>query len=74
MAKAASIVKTIHDNDLEKVLKKLGFYEKLVRRELRCAICGRQLTLENLARPYRENEEVKLVCNRIGCLVQEEFS
>ena len=70
MAKAASIVKAIHDSDLEKVLKKLGLYERLVRGELKCAICGRPLTLENLGGLYRENGEVKLVCNRIECLVE----
>ncbi len=69
MAKAASIVKAIHDSDLEKVLKKLGLYERLVRGELKCAICGRPLTLENLGGLYHDNDEVKLVCNRIECLV-----
>ncbi len=70
MAKATNIVKAIHDSDLEKVLKKLGLYERLIRGELKCAICGRPLTLENLGGLYRENGEVKLVCNRIECLVE----
>ncbi len=70
MIKAASMVKAIHDSDLEKVLKKLGLYEKLVRGELRCTICGRPLTLETLGGLYKENGEVKLVCNRIECLVE----
>ncbi len=70
MVKAVSIVKAIHDTDLERVLKKLGLYEKLVAGELRCSICGRLLTLENLGGIYRENGEVKLVCNKIECLVE----
>ncbi len=70
MARAVSIVKAIHDSDLERVLRKLGLYEKLVRGEFRCAVCGRPLTLENLGGLYRENGEVKLVCNRIECLVE----
>ena len=70
MAKVVGIVKAIHDSDLEKVLRRLGLYEKLVRGELKCAICGRPLTLENLGGLYKVNGEVKLVCNRIGCLAE----
>ncbi len=70
MAKAINIVKGIHDSDLENILKKLGLYEKLAHGELRCAICGRRLSLENLGGLYKENGEVKLVCNRIECLVE----
>ncbi len=70
MVEAVSVVKTVHDTDLERVLKKLGLYEKLVRGELRCSICGRPLTLENMGGIYRENGEVKLVCNKIECLVE----
>ncbi|MEB3786540.1 MAG: hypothetical protein GSR75_00330 [Desulfurococcales archaeon] len=70
MTKTVSVVKAIHDSDLERVLERLGLYERLIRGELRCAICGRPLTLENLGGLYRENGEVKLVCNRIECLVE----
>jgi len=70
VTKTVSVVKAIHDSDLERVLERLGLYERLIRGELRCAICGRPLTLENLGGLYRENGEVKLVCNRIECLVE----
>ncbi len=70
MVEVVSKVKAIHDTDLERVLRKLGLYERLVRGELRCAICDRPLTLENLGGLYRENGEVKLVCNNIKCLVE----
>jgi len=70
LAKNTSIVKAIHDSDLESVLRKLELYEKLVRGELSCVICGRSLTLENLGGLYREDGKVKLVCNRIECLVE----
>lgn len=69
MVKATNIVKAIHNSDLGRVLKKLGLYERLVRGELRYAICGFPSTLENLSGLYEENGEVKIVCNRIECLV-----
>jgi len=65
-----SLVKAIHDSDLEKVLKKLGIYEKLVNREYRCHICGEVLSLDNLGGLYKENGEIRLVCDKIECLVE----
>jgi len=65
-----SLVKAIHDSDLEKVLKKLGIYEKLVNGKYRCHICGVALSLDNLGGLYKENGEIRLVCNKIECLVE----
>ena len=70
MSRAVNVIKAVHDVDLERVLRKLGLYEKLARGELRCAVCGRPLSLENLGGIYKENGEVKLVCNRIECLAE----
>lgn len=70
LVEVVNVIKAIHDSDLERVLKKLGLYEKLIKGELRCAVCGRSLTFENLGGLYRENGEVKLVCNRVECLVE----
>jgi len=70
LIKTVNVVKAIYDSDLEKILKKLGLYERLLKGELKCAICGRPLTLENLGGLYRENGEVKLVCESIQCLVE----
>ena len=64
------VIKAVHDSDLEKVLRKLGLYERLTRGELRCSICNRTLTMENLGGLYKEGGEVKLVCNSIKCLVE----
>ena len=70
MTRPVNVIKAVHDVDLERVLRKLGLYEKLARGELRCAICGRPLTLETLGGLYKENGEIKLVCNRIECLTE----
>jgi len=70
LVKTVNVVKAIHDTDLEEVLKKLKLYDRLLRGEFKCAICGCPLTLENLGGLYRENGEVKLACERIQCLVE----
>ena len=70
MSRAVNVIKAVHDVDLERVLKRLGLYEKLARGELRCAVCGRPLSLENLGGIYKEDGEVKLLCNRIERLAE----
>ena len=70
MAGTTSVIKAIHDSDLVQVLRKLDLYDRLIKEELECSICGRPLTLDNLGGVYRDSKgEVKLVCNRIECLV-----
>ena len=67
----ASVIKAVHDVDLERVLRKLGLYEDLASGRLRCAICGRPLSLENLGGLYKGRDgEIKLVCDRVECLVK----
>jgi len=70
LVEVVNVIKAIHDSDLERVLKKLGLYEKLIKGEFRCAVCGRSLMFENLGGLYRENSGVKLVCNKVECLVE----
>jgi len=65
------VIKAVHDTDLEKVLRKLGLYDKIARGELRCSICGQKLSIESLGGMYRdEKRDLKLVCDRITCLVR----
>ena len=59
MSRAVNVIKAVHDVDLERVLRRLGLYEKLARGELRCVVCSRPLSLENLSGLYKENGEVK---------------
>ena len=70
MRRTFNVIKAVHDVDLEKVLRRLGLYKRLARGELSCAICGRPISLENLGGLYKENGEIKLVCNRIDCLAE----
>jgi hypothetical protein len=71
VARAVNAIKAVHDADLVRVLRRLGLYDALAGGRLRCAICGRPLSLDNLGGIYRDgNGDVKLVCNRMECLVK----
>ena len=69
MSRAKVTLRAVHDVDLEKVLRKLGIYESIIRGERKCSICGRPTTLDNLGGLYRDDDgTIKLVCNDIKCL------
>mgnify|MGYP001770631222 CR=1 FL=1 len=65
-----NVIRAIHDSDLERVLRRLGLYERVARGEFKCAVCGEAVTLENLGGVYRENGMIKFVCSKITCLVE----
>jgi len=69
-AHPVNVVKAVHEYDLGRILKKLGLYERLIGGELRCSVCGRPLTPENVGGLYREGGVVRLVCDDIRCLAE----
>ena len=64
------IIQTVHDQDLEKLLTKLGLLEKLQNNLLRCAFCNTVITLDNLQGIFKEKEEIKLICDKPSCYKQ----
>ena len=46
------------------ILDKLGMKEQFLRGEINCAMCGTVLTTENLGSLYKEDEQIKMVCDK----------
>lgn len=61
-------VVAVHDIDLEKALRKLGIYEKLVEGSINCMICEERVDLDNLGALMRVNGKVKVICDRPACV------
>jgi len=61
-------VPAFFEEDLEAIAKKLGYYEALVRGEVKCFICGRQVSLQNVGAFIKTGEGVKVVCDSTTCL------
>lgn len=61
-------IRAIHDVDLDNFLLNLGLLEALEKGELRCGICGCQLTKENLGCIYPESGEIRICCYKPVCL------
>jgi len=61
-------VVAVHDMDLEKALRRLGIYEKLVKGTMCCMICEDPVNLENLGALMRVNGKIKVICDKPACL------
>ena len=56
-----SILNTVHDNDLEELLKKLNLLDKIKSGVLKCKFTKEIITLENLHSIFPEEGTIKLV-------------
>jgi len=61
------IIKAVHDQDLEKLLNKLGLLEQFQRGLLKCGFCNKVVTFDNLQGLYKEGEETKMICDSPLC-------
>ncbi len=57
----------LFEDDLMPTLEKLGLKEKLLAGEIKCAKCGKIITIENLFSMFEENGELKITCSDKDC-------
>ncbi len=67
MRKVAT-VKAIYDSDLDQLLTNLGMLDKLIAGELRCAVCGCQVDLDNLGTIFPNGDELRVSCDNPRCV------
>lgn len=68
MKKKTQKVEAIHEKDLEKVLKSLRIYNRIVKGEMACFFCRNKITLENLQYIFSRNGEIVVSCNEKTCV------
>jgi len=61
------IIQTVHDQDLQNLLVKLGLLEKLQNSLLKCCFCNRIITFNNLQGLFKDKEEIKMICDKPEC-------
>jgi hypothetical protein len=61
-------IDAIHEQDLESVLKKLGFYEQMIQGILKCKFCGSQITMENLHSILPHSSGFSFICDKPECV------
>ena len=57
-----------HEKELMVVLEKLGLLEKMKNGKLKCAICGRVITKENLGAILKKKNDFQIICDDLKCL------
>ena len=63
-------IKTVHDDDLEVLLDKLSILGKIENGQLKCGVCGKTITKENLQCIYPLHDEIRMCCNELQCLLR----
>ena len=68
-----NILKAVHDDDLEGVLKGLGILGDFNNQRLKCAFCGDLITWDNLHSLFPDSGAIKCACSKPAC-VKELFA
>ena len=57
-------IDSVHDDDLEQVLKDLNLWDKLKNGDLKCKFTNTTITYSNLHSIFPEEGQIKIVCNK----------
>jgi len=58
----------VHRQKLEEFLVGLGLFEALTNGELKCHVCGMQVSLDNIGLIVPSGEEILLCCSVARCI------
>jgi hypothetical protein len=63
-------IPAIHDKDLRNILDKFNLSEKIDKGEIKCALCNKPITWENLFAIKIVDGQVILFCDEPNCIEQ----
>ena len=58
----------VHEREIEIFLEKIGVLEEIKEGNVRCAVCGRVITIENFGAIFYKNGERIVVCDNVECI------
>jgi len=62
-----TIIRAVHDDDLEQVLRDLGLFSAVVAGEVDCAVCGNPVNLSTVGCLFSKLGEVQVTCCQEKC-------
>jgi len=62
-------IPAFHEDDMEKLFKSLGIWEKFIAGEMTCLMCKRKLTQDNFGALVPYKDEIYGVCE-LACISQ----
>lgn len=63
-------INTVHENDLNSVILKLGLADKIRNKEVKCKFCKTEITLENIYSFLPESGSVNIICENPNCITE----
>jgi hypothetical protein len=64
------VVNAVHEDDLKKLLEKLGLLEKINVGEATCFFCKENIKVENIEGIFYLDGDIKICCDKIDCYIQ----
>ena len=58
----------IHNDDLEKMLTEINAIQDIRDKKVFCSICGRIITLENIACMQKSIDQILFFCDSVECM------
>jgi len=58
----------VHKKKLEEFLRKLDLWNALVKGELKCAVCGKTISLDNIGLIIPSGTEIVVCCANAECI------
>jgi hypothetical protein len=62
------VIRTIYHEDVSAFFEVLGLLEKIARAEIRCAVCGQPISLENFKAVTNKSGKLLFCCNQEACI------
>ena len=63
-------LKTVHENDIDRLLSKYGLLEQLNKKEIKCAFCNNVVAKDSIYSFYRELNSIKIICSQRDCVTR----
>lgn len=58
----------VHKERLTEFLKSIGLWESLVKGELKCSLCGLQISIDNIGLIIPSRDEIVVCCSKSECV------
>jgi uncharacterized protein YhfF len=56
------------EGETEAILAKLGLLQQVANGQIKCAVCSKTITVDNLGAVFEEKGQILLVCDDLKCL------
>ena len=63
-------ITAVSTDNIEGILQKLGIYDEVMNKKIKCFICGKTLTINNIGGILMVDNKPVLVCDKPSCIAK----